>query len=102
MFEVTHASTGTYPFDGFPYNLLEQLTFGGRLSGGDLVYKGKRNGVYQSTPYVAWAIHRVLLCRNHHFQVTLNTAQSSFEEWEEVAGTDREVSRVGKKPEADA
>ena len=95
MFEVTMRQQGlTHLMDSL-YNPLEQLTFGGRLSGGDLVYKGKRNGVYQSTPYVAWCYTSGVARRNHHFQVTLNTAQSSFEEWEEgLVQTEKSVELV--------
>ena len=94
MFEVTMRQQGlTHLMDSL-YNP-EQLTFGGRLSGGDLVYKGKRNGVYQSTPYVAWCYTSGVARRNHHFQVTLNTAQSSFEEWEEgLVQTEKSVELV--------
>ena len=93
MFEVTMRQQGlTHLMDSL-YNPLEQLTFGGRLSGGDLVYKGKRNGVYQSTPYVAWCYTSGVARRNHHFQVTLNTAQSSFEEWEEGLVQNRKQTR---------
>lgn len=95
MFEVTMRQQGlTHLMDSL-YNPLEQLTFGGRLSGGDLVYKGKRNGVYQSTPYVAWCYTSGVARRNHHFQVTLNTAQSSFEEWEKgLVQTEKSVELV--------
>ena len=90
MFEVTMRQQGlTHLMDSL-YNPLEQLTFGGRLSGGDLVY-----GVYQSTPYVAWCYTSGVARRNHHFQVTLNTAQSSFEEWEEgLVQTEKSVELV--------
>lgn len=76
MFEVTMRQQGlTHLMDSL-YNPLEQLTFGGRLSGGDLVYKGKRNGVYQSTPYVAWCYTSGVARRKSSFPSDFETLRS--------------------------
>jgi hypothetical protein len=64
-------------------NPQRDLTFGGRLTGSDLLYKGSTTGRYGATPYRAWTYASAGATTQHHLQLGLATGQhADVESWE--------------------
>lgn len=66
------------------WNPLENLTWGGRVSGANLVAAGETDGQYASTPFRAWNLRSAEPATDHHVQTVLHVANAAtMEEWEE-------------------
>lgn len=81
VFDVAVAQQGLLHKKDSLYNPLKQLTFGGRLRGEGIKFKGVSEGKYQSIPFRGWTYASTTPRRNHRFQVALHTAQTSLEVW---------------------
>lgn len=63
-------------------NPLQGLTYGGKMTGDNLVVVGKRDGVQASTPYTGWRLRSRSQATSHALRVALHVAvTSSIEDW---------------------
>lgn len=70
------------------WNPLVNLTFGGALSGTNLVAAGERDGRYASTDYRAWQLRSRAPARQHDLQAVLHVATTpTLEAWESGLAT---------------
>lgn len=82
-------------------NPLENLTWGGEMTGDNLAAFGKRDGVYASTPYTGWRLRSRSQSTAHCIRVALHTQQvESVEAWR--AGLSDVQSEAWNDPHARA
>ncbi|WP_209404925.1 DUF5703 domain-containing protein [Pseudozobellia sp. WGM2] len=62
------------------WNPLENLTFGGRMSGKNMKPFKTVTGRYASTDFKGWYLKSVRPARNHHIKVVMHTEQTSSEQ----------------------
>ncbi len=92
VFDVSVAQQGMESVKDQMYNPLKNLTFGGRLSGGDLQLKETSTGIYADTDFTAWLYQSKKAKRDHNFKIALHTEQGSIETWEQsLAATEQQV-----------
>jgi hypothetical protein len=64
------------------HDRLAGLTFGGRLSGDNLVAAGTTEGSYANTPFRGWRYRSETPARRHHLRVVTHLAQTeTLEQW---------------------
>ena len=74
------------------YNPLKNLTFGGRLHGDKLVYKGTTKGRYASSDYMGWTYQSQRPSQRHAFTITMATTQGSLADWKsELIRTEQQI-----------
>lgn len=63
-------------------NNISRLTFGGYLTGENLVAAGTGQGVYCETPYTSWSLQSATPACGHHFSVVTHIRQTdTYKEW---------------------
>jgi len=88
------------------WNPLEDLIFGGIMTGPNLEHAGTTSGRYQSTDFNGYSLRSNAPSTEHHVDIFLHTAQAADEaEWredlEELAGED-ELTREDARDDTDA
>ncbi|MHC4499123.1 MAG: DUF5703 domain-containing protein [Planctomycetota bacterium] len=79
------------------WNPLKDLTFGGMMTGRDMVFDGTSQGKYVLTDYKAWKLRSVKPSNAHELKIFLHTAHApSADEWK------RELKKLAEAEEPGA
>lgn len=83
VFDATVKQQGMEQVKGKMFNPLKNLTFGGSLSGDNMVADGATNGIYQNTYYKAWQLKSKEPATRQQLQVCLYTQQTqNIKNWQ--------------------
>ncbi|MGV8090671.1 MAG: DUF5703 domain-containing protein [Mangrovibacterium sp.] len=75
VFDVTVRQQGMDRVKPLMFNPLNQLTFGGRMEGEDMIPSGTTEGRYLGTAYRGWRLKSKVPSKKHEVRVYLHTAQ---------------------------
>jgi len=77
VFDITVAQQGMDSVKSQLFNPLQNLTFGGWMSGTAMTTAEQPKGVYQNTDYNGWRLKSIRPARKHNLTVYLHTAQTA-------------------------
>ncbi|MHC4637395.1 MAG: DUF5703 domain-containing protein [Planctomycetota bacterium] len=82
IFDLAVKQQGLEPVKDQMWNPLKDLTFGGLMTGTNMVFDGTSEGSYIITPFKAWKLRSVKPARNHELKIFLHTAQTpTVDQW---------------------
>lgn len=93
IFDVAVAQQGLNAVKQRLMNPLADLTFGGKLWGDHLTYRGTQDSTYAGTDYRAWIFRTRKPVRHEHLCIALHTAQAeTLAEWD--AGLEQSITDI--------
>jgi hypothetical protein len=98
IFDVAVKGQGLEAVKDRMWNPLKDLTFGGQISGKNMVFDGTSEGKYVLTDFKAWKLRSTKPTKKHRLEVFLHTAYAaSVKDWKqglkELAGAKRPKAR---------
>ncbi|WP_321285572.1 DUF5703 domain-containing protein [uncultured Sunxiuqinia sp.] len=79
VFDVTVKQQGMEAVKDSLYNPIAGLTFGGFMTGENMIAAGNENGRYQNTNFKSWVLESKRASKSHEIEIFLTTADSRSE-----------------------